>query len=233
MKRDLYSFNPKKINATKVSADGIFELQLHMPKIINKDANQYTLCIKESSENENLFIHSSFNDEAFAIVGNEFYLNFLKLPKAVDLFYFYFAINNKVSIYLYDMKKTFAGENEILDIIEQWKQSIKTAQACMIQLEDNIDFNIKIGVITENNDVERRKRDLEHILHPEPTSSSVPKFVAHKHIANTADIIAKSKLLKDFDKGKVTINGYTYEYDVRVFDNKEYHMYFNDGVLEK
>ena len=131
------------------------------------------------------------------------------------------------------MKKTFSGIDMIIHLVGQWKQSIKTAQACMLQFEYDVYFNINIGIITENNDVERRKRDLEPILHPEPTSSSVPAFIAHKHMANTVDVIPKSKLLKGFDEGKVTINGCTYEYDVRVFDNKEYHMHFNDGVLEK
>lgn len=131
------------------------------------------------------------------------------------------------------MKKSFSGINMIIHLVEQWIQSIKTAQACVVQLDSYYIDTIQLGIITENDDVDRRKRDLEPILHPETVSSNVSSFIASKRKASTSDIIAKSKLLKGFDEGKVTINGCTYEYDVRLFSNQEHHMYFYDGVLKR
>ena len=210
----------KRLKPKELSNDNIFELLTNNPKQIDKSNNEHIAHIFESKENEDLYVHSQFNDNAFAMICNEFFLNFIENSKRVDFSYYYFAEDNKVKIYLYDMKKTFSGIDMIIHLVEQWKQSIKTAQACVVQLDDYYIDTIQLGIITENDDVDGRIRDLEPILHPEPTSSSVPVFIAHKHMANTADVIAKSKLLKGFDEGKVTINGCTYRYDIRLFDGQ-------------
>ena len=223
----------KPLKQKEISNNNIFELSTNNPKQIDKSNNVHIAHIFEIKENEELYIHSQFNDNAFAIICNEFFLNFIEKSKRVDFSYYYFSEDNKVKIYLYDMKKTFSGIDMIIHLVEQWKQSIKTAQACVVQLDDYYIDTIQLGIITENNDVDGRIRDLEPILHLETVSSNISSFIASKRKANTSDIIAKSKLLKGFDEGKVTINGCSYEYDVRLFDNRTYHMYFNDGVLEK
>ena len=92
--------------------------------------------------------------------------------------------------------------------------------------------DIQIGVITENNDVERRHRELQKILHPEPISTKLPQYMQHQRKADLSDNISKAKLLKGFDEGKVTIDGVTYNYDVREFINQKHHMYFDNGQLE-
>lgn len=223
----------KAVKQKEISDNNIFELWTNTPKQINIFNNSHIAHIFESSENENLYIHSQFNDNAFAIICNEFFLNFIENSKKVDFSYYYFAEKNNVSIFLYDMKKSFSGIDMIIHLVEQWIQSLKTAQACVVQLDNYYIDTIQLGIITENNDVVRRKRELEPILHPEIVSSNVSSFIASKRKANTSDIIAISKLLKGFDEGKITINGCTYEYDVRLFSNQEHHMYFYDGVLKK
>ena len=137
-----------------------------------------------------------------------------------------------MKIYLYDIKKSFAGEHEMEDIIEQWAQSIRTAKACFIQLKECKINDIQIGVITENNDIDRRKRELQPILHPEPISTNLPQYMQHQRRADLSANIAKAKLLKGFDEGRVTIDGVTYNYDVREFINQEHHMYFDNGQLK-
>lgn len=213
---------------------GVFELKRNTPKQIGKESNPYIAHIHE--EEEDCFIHSQFCDEAFAVICKEFYLNFYKNPKRVDLSYYYFAEDKTATVYLYDMKKTFAGIDVIVHLIEQWKSSILDAKYCVdkteaYQLADPQD--IRIGVITEDNDMERRNRELQPILHPEPLPEGIPSFIKNKRKANKADHIIKAKLLEGFDLGKVTIDGITYDYDVRTFIDKEHHMYFRNGVLER
>ena len=170
----------KPLKQKEIPDNNIFELLKNNPKQINKSNNIHIAHIFESNENENLYVHSQFNDDAFAIICNEFFLNFIENSKKVDCSYYYFAEDNKVKIYLYDMKKTFSGIDMIIHLVEQWKQSIKTAQTCVIQLDDYYVDTIQLGIITENNDVDGRIRDLEPILHPETVSSNVSSFIASK-----------------------------------------------------
>ena len=232
-------FSIKKVSKEKI-LDGLYKLTNKVsnqsPKIIDKSNNAHTIHIHEEDEEkqvkEDLYIHSQFDDNGFAIIRNEYYLsNFLKQPKAVDMSYYYIGVDDKAKIYLYDMKKTFAGEHEMEDIIEQWDQSIRTAKACFIQLKECKINDIQIGVITENNDIERRKRELKKIIDPESISTELPLYMQIQRKADLSANIAKAKLLKGFDEGKVTIDGVTYNYDVREFINKKYHMYFDNGQL--
>ena len=170
----------KPLKQKEIPDNNIFELLKNNPKQINKSNNIHIAHIFESNENENLYVHSQFNDDVFAIICNEFFLTFIENSKKVDCSYYYFAEDNKVKIYLYDMKKTFSGIDMIIHLVEQWKQSIKTAQACVIQLDDYYVDTIQLGIITENNDVDGRIRDLEPILHPETVSSNVSSFIASK-----------------------------------------------------
>lgn len=216
--------------------DGVFELKKNTPKLITKENNSHVAHILEQNEGENCFVHSQFCDEAFALICHEFYLNFYEDPKRADLSYYYFAENETATVYLYDIKKTFAGVDVIIHLIEQWKSSICDAKYCVEKADYQLTYpDIHIGVITENNDIERRNRELRSILYPEPDPlpEGLPTFIMSKHQANTADQIAKAKILTGFDKGKVTIGGITYDYDVRIFINKEHHMYFNDGLLKQ
>lgn len=179
------------------------------------------------------FIHSQFSGDSFAVIGNEFHLNFMENPKRVDLSYYSFSEDNKAIIYLYDIKKTFAGIDVIIHLIEQWKSSICDAMYCINKLETYQISNIYIGVITEENDTERRNIDLKPILHPDSILPTIPSFMISQHMADTSDLIAKVKLLRGFDEGKITICGITYEYDIRIFDEKRHNMYFNNGVLKE
>ena len=225
--------NIKKIKLGDV--DKIFTFcDNHQPRIINRANNDDIICICEKKENEDLYVHSTFDDDGFAIIGNEYYLfNFLKQPKAVDMSYYYIGVDDKVKIYLYDMKKSFVGEHEMEDIIEQWAQSIRTAKACFIQLKECKINDVKIGVITENNDIERRKRELKKILNSEPVSTKLLSYMQKQRKADQSGNIPKAELLKGFDEGKVTIDGVTYEFDVREFVDKKHDMYFVNGELLK
>ena len=215
--------------------DNIFELKNNTPMQINKENNLHVAHIHEENEDEDCFIYSQFCDKSFAMICKEFYLNFQKNPKRVDFSYYYFSEDNTAIVYLYDMKKTLAGNDVIFHLIEQWKSSICDAKYCVKKTEYHKleDFNIHIGVITENNDTERRKNELQSILYPESLPDVLPSFVKSQHMADTADQIAKAKILSDFDKGKVTIDGFTYYYDVRTFVAKKHNMYFNNGLLEQ
>lgn len=215
--------------------DGVFELKNNTPKLINKKHNSHVAHILEQNEGENCFVHSQFCDEAFAMICHEFYLNFYEDPPKVDLSYYYFAENGTAIVYLYDMKKTFAGVDVMIHLIEQWKSSICDAKYCVDKADYQLTYpNIHIGVITENNDIERRNNELRPILYPEPDPlpEGLPTFIMSKHQANTAGQIPIAQVLAGFDEGKVTISGVTYHYDVRIFVEKKHHMHFNDGFLK-
>lgn len=89
----------KPLKQKEISEDNIFKLAANSPKQIDKSNNRHIAYIFESKENENLYIHSQFNDDAFAIICNEFVLNFIENSKKVDLSYYYFADNNSVSVF--------------------------------------------------------------------------------------------------------------------------------------
>lgn len=215
--------------------DGIFELRKNTPRRTSKRNNSHTALLREEEEDENCFIHSQFCDGAFAVICKEFYLSSPKKPKRVDLSYYYFSEDKTASVYLYDIKKTFAGLHTMIRLVEQWKSSICDAKCCLDKtgLYQLTHPGIRIGVITENDDIERRRRELQPVLHPEPVPEGLSSFLKSKRMAATADQVAKAKLLAGFDEGNVTIDGVTYDYDVRIFTNKEHHMYFNNGVLER
>lgn len=224
----------KPVKSREIEND-VFELRKNTPKLVNKRNNPYVARIYEHNEDEECFIHSYFCDEAFAMICNEFYLNFYDDPKRVDLSYYYFAEDKTAIVYLYDMKKTFAGVDDMIRLVEQWKSSICDAKYCIDKTEIyQLTYpNIRIGVITENDDIKRRNNELRSILYPEPLPEGLPSFITAKYRANIADQIAKAHILAGFDKGKVTIGGITYDYDVRTFVEKKHHMYFNNGILEQ
>lgn len=211
--------------------DNTFTLEKNRPIQIDYKHNNVTLLIKEEDLNEELRIHSHFNDTESAIVGNEFCLNFLKDPKKVDMTYVFITQEKNVNIYLYDMKKTFAGINTILKLIDQWKSSINTMQYCINQLDGYTISSINIGVITEDDDFERRKREIEEILSKANVSipQNVSSFIKSKYSANNVENMKKAKILKGFPEGQVTINNHTYHYDVRLFIDQKYDMFFNEN----
>ena len=53
-----------------------------------------------------------------------------------------------------------------------------------------------------------------------------------QHQADSVADIRKRKLLSHFDEGIVIIDGQTYTYDVRLFDEKKHDLFFIDGVLK-
>ena len=221
----------KKVKRAEIN-DGVFVLKKNKPKVITQSNNNHNAKISEEQEDEHCYIHSEFTDDSFAMIGNEFCLNFMDPPKKVDMSYYYFN-KSKSAAYLYDMKKSFVEIDVILHLYEQWKFSIYDAKYC-INMPDEFtitDSDIHIGVITENNDIEVRNKNLREILYPAPSEPDIPNFIQHKRYANRIDLIEKAKVLTGFDEGKVTIRGITYNLDVRTFKNKEHHMFFKDGVL--
>jgi len=229
----------KPVKVKEINND-IFELIKNRPRQINKNNNSHIAHLYEDKEDEHLYLHSKFNDEACAMLCHEFYLNFVEQPKKVDLSYYYFSEKNfseknKVSVYLYDLKKTFSGIDVMIDLIEQWKSSLIDAKYCIDKLDEYEIQDIHVGVITENNKIECRKQDLDLILHPDSLecNRNVSSSVQSKRNASTSDIIAKAKILKGFDEGKVELCGVTYQYDIRLFHEKKHDMSFVDGILEK
>lgn len=224
----------KPIKENELGEDNVFELKRNTPKQITKDNNAHVAHILEDKENEHLYIHSAFEDNEFAVICNEFALNFLKDPKRVDLSYYFFSETNQVTVFLYDMKKTFAGIDVLIHLVEQWKSSIDDAEYCIKKLSDYGNYEIAdifIGVITEDNDAERRNKEIASLSSPDSTEPNIPSFIKSKHLANTADNIRKANLLKGLDEGRITISGKTYSVDVRVFIDKRYDMYFERGRL--
>lgn len=212
--------------------DGVFQIKKNTPKQIDKTNNSHIAHIHEDAENEDVYIKSTFNDDSCALICNEFYLNFIESPKKVDISYYYFSENNKVNIYLYDMKKTFAGIDDMINLVEQWKSSILDAEYCVKKLEQYEIINVCLGVITEDNATERRIRELNDILQPEEVAIKIPDFMKRQRRADTTHILAMRKVLIGFDVGEVTIYGHTYKYDIREFINKKHNMLFSDGILK-
>lgn len=230
----LKNLRAKPLKQGKI-VDGFFELKPNQPIQICKQNNSIIARLYEEKEQENCDIHSSFSDESSAVICKEFYLNFLNDPKKVDLSYYYFSESGQAIVYLYDMKKTFAGIDDLIHLVEQWKSSIIDAKYCIEKTEDyalDCAADIHLGVITEDNDVERRNRELEAIFDPTPPPQKLPSYLKQQHQADQANQMSKAKVLVGFDKGKVTIGGITYVYDIRTFINKQHDMYFNDGCLE-
>ncbi len=233
------------LRATKIKQkdliNGVFTLQKNQPKMIDKDNNEHIARIDEEKEGETIFIHSKFDDNSSAMIGNEFCLNFLKNSQKTDFSYYYFSEDKKVIVYLYDMKKTFAGIDVIIHLIEQWKSSIRTARYCISELQSYELSTIYIGVITEDNDCKRREQEIKSIMEQEiepimevkKNSDRMPSFIQSQYRADNSDKIKKAKILEGFLDGKITILGNTYEYNIITFDdNKECHMCFHNGILK-
>lgn len=217
----------------KELSNPILVLKKNNLKQINCNNNNHVIRIDEDEEKEELYVHSTLSEEELAIIGNEFYLNFLENPKKVDLTYIFLSKDHKAIVYLYDMKKTFAGIDVILHLIAQWKSSIEEAEYCVKKLGGYKLSGIRIGVITENDDEERRKKELEPILYPSDIPKQFSSFLSAKHLADNSNNLAKAKILKGFLNGKVTICGCTYEYDIRKFVEKKHEMYFDSGKLKE
>lgn len=228
----LNNLRADKVKSKKLD-NGVFILQKNTPKLIDKDNNEHVARIDEQELGETVFIHSEFDDEAFAMIGNEFCLNFLKDSKKVDFSYYYFSKDKKVIVYLYDMKKTFSGINDIIHLIEQWQNSIRTAYYCIGELPNYEISDVFIGVITEKNDVEDRKKEIEPIIEFKKNLERLPSFMKSQYSANNYDKIKKAKILDGFLEGKITILSNTYKYDIITFDNKQCHIYFKNGILKK
>ena len=207
-----------KLRAAKVKSkdldNGVFILQKNTPKLIDKDNNEHIARIDEQKEDEVIFIYSKFDDDSSAMIGNEFCLNFLKDSQKTDFSYYYFSKDKKVIVYLYDMKKTFAGIDVIIHLIEQWQNSIRTANYCIGELQNYEISDIYIGVITENDDFERRIKEIEPIMKVQKNHNKLLSFMQSKHSADNYDKIKKAKILAGFLEGKITILGNTYKYDV-------------------
>lgn len=226
----------KRLKEKHVS-DGLFTLKTNKPMLVDSENNGHIVVIHEQKPVEDVdeycYIHSVFNDGATAMVCNEYRLDFLKKSKAVDLSYYYFAADKNSKVYLYDFKKTLVQKDIIIKLIEQWQSSISDAKYCIEKTEEYklANSDIYIGVITENNDTERRNIELAKILYPEPIPDNIPSSIKSKRLANCSTQISEAKALREFDKGTVTISGVTYHYDIRTFTNKKHDMYFIDGIL--
>ena len=208
-------------------------LKKNTPKLIDKSCNSHVILLKEEEENESLYIHSAFSGDEYAFIGNEFQLNFLEDAKKVDFMYIFFSKDKKAHAYLYDMKKTFSGIDVILKLVGQWKSSIEDVVYCVGKLDEYELTCIKIGVITEKDDKDQRKLDLEPILKIEDIPAKLPTFMKSKHLADNTTNAILAKKLSGFLEGKITINGHTYKYDIRKFVDKKHDMYFNDGILKE
>lgn len=228
------SLTAKKLNISKVE-EGRFELKKNTPVQIDKDHNNIVISLHElgDSTDELCLINSVFHDGATALVGKEFRLNYLRDAKKVDLSYYYFAESKRVFIYLYDLKKTLAGIEVMIHLVEQWTSSVCDARYCVEKMDGYSlsDADIHIGVITEENDEDRRRRELNDLFTDDPIPDGVNSFTAAKHKVSDAGKIVKRKLLKGFDEGNVTIKGITFTFDVRMIQNKEHQMFFTDGIL--
>jgi hypothetical protein len=219
--------------------EDVFELRPNTPKLINKENNSHIAYLHEEKLNEgvdeHLYIHSIFHDEAYAIICNEFKLNLMDNAKTVDMSYYYFGTNNPVNVYLYDLKKTLSGIDVIYKLVLQWESSIEDSEYCVKKITkcELKKENIYLGVITENNDINDRNNNLNDLFQKVEISEEVPSSVQSKQRRNIANYIIMAKRLKGFDEGKVTIDGVTYEYDVREFVNQKHDMYFEDGQLKE
>ena len=228
----------RRIKLKELNA-GWFKLDNNSPIIVDSRENTYVLFFAEDAGNgESLCcnIVSYISDKAKAIIGKEIYLVNLSNKKRVDLSYYYFSENQDVTIYLYDVKRTFAGINTMLDLIAQWESSLNIFRTCLQDatgIFSLADSNIHFGVITKNNDTERRIRELTPILYPEEVPENLPSFIISKHAADMAENKRKALVLKGFDENRVMIDGIAFEYDVRTFDDNNIHkIKFNDGELQ-
>ena len=231
----LDTLRAKPLKAREIT-NGYFDLKKNTPKQINQTNNNHVIKIHEDDAGEDCYIHSYFSDGAFAHVGNEFCLNFQKDPKKVDISYYYFSDSKDTVVYLYDMKVTFAGEDVLLHLFEQWKCSVADAKYCIGTLDcyQLVPRNIHIGVITEHNDQLRRARELESIrkwITGNGKANSIPSFIKHKRQATIGGLVSLEKILSEIEQGEVTIDGDTYPIDIRMFVRQTHSMYFSDGML--
>lgn len=235
----------EELRATRPKANDrsskLCTLKKNTPVIIDKNFNSYKLLLYENKAeegvDEKLYIESTFNDDSFALVTEEYKINVLKNSKAPDFSYYYFKSNNNMIVYLYDLKKTLVGLDTIIHLVDQWTMGIATAKSCEVILNANHNNyaleDIHIGVVTENDDAEKRKRDLDILKKQSEMlkDKAIPEFVINMHKADLASDIQKIKILQRFEDGYMEFEGKNIKFDVRVFVNNEYTLKFTDGVL--
>ena len=229
----------KKVREKEIS-DGVFSLTKNEPRIIDKSNNHHIALIHEHDKNtdEKLYVSSVFTeDDAFALVGREYRLNYYESAKALDFTYQYYGTNQRMIVYLYDLKKTLSGKEHVFKLIGQWKTGIATAKSCNIlaNAEENryelSDKNIHLGVITEDNSEEKRKEELDFLMERQNVSEKVPKFVASQRKADVSSDIRSIMILKAFNEGYIEKDGVKYQYVIREFVDGEYRMTISDGKI--
>ncbi len=225
------------LNKEEIS-NGEYELVKNTPRLIDNKSNNCEGVIEEKN-GEKIRIASVFNDNSFALISHEYKLNYYDSSKATDFFYMYFGENRRLIFYLYDLKETLAGVNNITHLVEQWLAGISTARSCELLLKGNKeDYELKfedihIGVITENNDSERRKNKIEYLKKQiEDPKVEMPSFIIGKHKAKIVQDNAILNVLQEFETGYIEFDGIKYKYDIREFIDKEHRMTIVNGLLE-
>lgn len=212
--------NYKRPNRKKAD-DGFLKLIKNQPVLIAGQDSDLLYYIAESNENvdEILYIRSYLSEDEYALLGHESKTSVLKDPRAVDLMYLYFDDKKKeAGIFLYDMKKTLGGKEHILGLVSQLESSLTHAVNIISYLEEFQIKTVMTGVITENNNREYQKKEIEGLKKEEKydNASHIPSFILKSQKAKKSATRNVLRVLDDFYEGRVFLKGEYYTVDVRM-----------------
>lgn len=219
--------------------NGVYNIKKNKRYIrtFSDDNIDFKIVETDNGVNEVLYIKSSLEPNEWYYIGNECCLNVLKNPKKVDLNYIFFSDTTRTAkSYSIDLKKTIGGKDVILKLVKQWNFALIYATAVVLALENYTMEQSYVGAITENNDREYLKREIDSIKKivesTQSENSSLPTFLIDKNIAQNISNKQELKILEDFYDGKVYINNRYYNIDIRTMTNATYTLQFNSGILQ-
>jgi hypothetical protein len=203
----------------KIQKNNVYRIDSNKNFIIRENQNDSTedivICMFEEVDSENYFC-LEYRPEIVAAQGH----------KAADLFAFS-IINSKnaINAYIYDVKRSFKADSEILHYVEQINSTYKDAKGVFESIRDNRYVLYKIGVITGNYDgnkiLEQAKYYQNQVDELEKESSNIA-FIKSKAL-ELPNLKRKAKVLKEIaEKTLVLEDGTEFELDdVRLVKKEE------------
>lgn len=195
--------------------------------------NNLKLKLFEEKEEETLWIECITKQGDCGLIGCECKNNY-DCQKAVDFCYIYFSVEEDSSIcHLYDLKKTVAQVNVIKHLVEQWRNSIRYAKSVCAYYSTNIQ-SFFLGVVTELFDEDCIRRNIaEYVSHERNVESSrIPSMVKNNVKKNFRYIPGMRSILELFVQKKIAFDREVYDFRCYNCENKEYHMFFSNGILQ-
>lgn len=183
---------------------------------------------------ETLNVCVCLTEDNIALLGHECYSPILcksKDVRASDLLYIFLSSKNEISkcvCYVYDMKRSFGGDDE--EVVRFYDQCISTAKYALTLcyetnlIEDGSGFynaKIQFGLITENYEQNSLRNKIDKLrIKPINLDSAFGK----KMLAQGRQNATILNILQQFLNKKIKFNGKLLDLDVRIMDNSTHTM---------